>query len=375
MIDLEKRPRPEHLQENLAVTNYVKTQGLRLARRLATSLEDKKTGGDAQFLLGSSYGSGGLGLVESEEQAFHWYLQASKLAHPEATYRAGVCYELGLGTRKDLQRALVFFRRAAQNSHVLSMYKLGIILVRGLYHQPKLLRDGVGWLQRAVMTSGNQVPEPLHALAICQLTPDVNERCHTDPQYAIQLLHDAARLDYVPSLLQLAACYERGHAVDADDALSIYWYSRAASLRSSEGALGLAAWYLTGARRVLEASTDLAFQWARKAVHFARKIYVEKGIGRWELAKACFFVGFLIEQGVAPLPPSTRDNDPHCTAMYWFRLAADLGHMTAAQRISAMTAEKTGVAPVPSPSPEPRLDKKKKKDEKKRKKEESKPEV
>ncbi|KAI8067119.1 hypothetical protein BC940DRAFT_301343, partial [Gongronella butleri] len=197
---------------------------LQLLKRLSMGQGIGK-GGDpeAQFMLANCFGMGLLGLLEDHSKAFQWYTQASKQSHAEATYRTAVCFELGIGTRKDGQRAMMFYRKAAHLAHVGSMYKLGIILLRGYYNTTPMPREAISWLQRAAnhpttVSGGSQVlnaaanalssismatssddfaaaaqlsqqqdqaPHALHALAMIQLTGEVGDATSliNDPAY------------------------------------------------------------------------------------------------------------------------------------------------------------------------------------------------
>ncbi|KAI8343519.1 hypothetical protein BC941DRAFT_343816 [Chlamydoabsidia padenii] len=289
---------------------------LRTLKRLSAG-QGLGKGGDseAQFILANCYGMGLLGLMEDHSKAFQWYVQASKQAHPEATYRTAVCHELGIGTRKDGQRAMVFYRKAAHLAHVGSMYKLGIILLRGYYNTTPLPREAISWLQRAA------TPHALHALAMIQLTGEVGDATSliADPAYAMELLHQAAQGGYMPSQVQLGHCYEHGQWVMMDDALSIYWYARAAEQGSPEGCLALSGWYLTGSPHV-PASDREAYLWARRAA--TTKV---QATDPWTVAKAHFAVAIYLERGIGV---AMADKDK---AERWMSKAAAMGHTGAMQ--------------------------------------------
>src|SRR5690606_20389679 len=92
---------------------------------------------EAQFFLANCYGNGSLGLSIDVEKAFNLYLQASKQNHAAATYRAAVCYELGAGTKRDPNRAVQFYRKAAALGEKAAMYKLGVIQLNGMLNQQR----------------------------------------------------------------------------------------------------------------------------------------------------------------------------------------------------------------------------------------------
>ncbi|KAI8643401.1 hypothetical protein BD408DRAFT_152536 [Parasitella parasitica] len=280
------------------------------------------TDGDAQFLLANCYGVGGLGLPLDRERAFSLYIHASKQNHIESTYRSGVCYEIGIGTRKDYGRAMSFYRKAATQSHVASMYKLAIILLRGYCGQTINIKQGLTWLQRAAALAHSQNPHAMYALAMFQLSGEFAEYIIADSSYALELLHTSAKLEYLPSQVKLGELYEVGGngLVQVDDALSIYWYTRAAEQGNADAALALSSWYLTGSTDILPQSDFEAYLWARKAASC-------QNADRWTAAKAYFLVGMYIENRIGVSETST-DN-----AAVWFERSAALGHLGAIEML------------------------------------------
>ncbi|CAO3643464.1 unnamed protein product [Mucor fragilis] len=276
------------------------------------------TDGDAQFLLANCYGVGGLGLPLDRERAFSLYIHASKQNHLESTYRAGVCYEIGIGTRKDYGRAMSFYRKAATQSHVASMYKLAIILMRSYCGQTINMKEALTWLQRAAALANTQNPHAMYALAMFQFSQEFAEHTIADSSYALELLHSSAQMEHLPSQVKLGELYEMGgHGlVQVDDALSIYWYTRAAEQGSADAALALSSWYLTGSSGILAQSDREAYLWARKAASCQLA-------DRWTTAKAYFLVGMYVENRIGVSETSTEE------AAVWFERSAALGHLNA----------------------------------------------
>lgn len=52
--------------------------------------------------------------------------------HPGATFNLGLCYELGMGVRKDTKRAMECYRSAAALGHPKALYNLGVFYARGV---------------------------------------------------------------------------------------------------------------------------------------------------------------------------------------------------------------------------------------------------
>lgn len=319
--ELRKKKKKDLMLEEVLVLEAQK-----ILKRLALGNVRYGTDGDAQFLLANCYGVGGLGLPLDREKAFALFVHASKQNHSESTYRAAVCYELGIGTRRDYSRAMMYYRKAATLSHVASMYKLAIISLRGFCGQPINIREAITWLQRAAPLSSAQNPHALYALALFQFTEEftVNTNLIADTSYALELLNVSAQLEYAPSRVKLGELYEVGGPVEVDDALSIYWYTLAAKQGNADAALALSRWYLTGSSEILPQSDREAYLWARKAASY-------QDADRWTVAKAYFLIGTLVDRGIGIETCSAEE------AKIWFNRAAALGHKGAIDMIDKLT--------------------------------------
>lgn len=118
-----------------------------------------------------------MGLPVDLEKAFGLYFSAAKAGHTVSCYRTAMCCEVGLGTKRDPQKALQFYRKAASLGDVASMYKLGapphllytsdttgIIMLRGLLGLPINTREAITWLKRAAESADEETPQALYIL-------------------------------------------------------------------------------------------------------------------------------------------------------------------------------------------------------------------
>ena len=251
---------------------------------------------DAQFYLADCYSQGSLGLETDAKEAFKLYQAAAKACHPEAAYRTAMCCELGPeeggGTSKDYAKALQWYRRAAALGDPSAMYKLGIILLRGLLGQQRNVGEAVIWLKRAAEYGKKDNPHALHELATLYETantnPEVRNKVVADDKYALDLFQKAAALGHKLSQFRLGQAYEYGNlGLPIDNRGSIAWYSKAAAQGEHQAELALSGWYLTGAEGILEHSDTEAYLWARKAAS-----------SEPPLAKAMFAMGYFTETGI-----------------------------------------------------------------------------
>lgn len=230
-------------------------ESLRNIKKLA---EAKEPYPDAQFFLANLYGTGQLGLQVDHEKAYYLYLMASKLNHPAATYRSAVCNEIGAGTRKDANRAVLFYRKAAALGDTAAMYKLSMILLGGLLGHPKNPREAIVWLRRAAAQADEDNPHALHELALLHERPAMSGGVlPLDPNMARDLFMQAAGLGYAPAQFKLGSCHEFGNlGCPIDPRKSIAWYTRAAEKGDSEAELALSGWYLTGSGELASTLLD-----------------------------------------------------------------------------------------------------------------------
>lgn len=246
---------------------------------------------DAMFYLADCYGQGRLGLQVDTKEAFTLYQSAAKAGHPASAYRTAVCCEMGHeeggGTKKDPLKAVQWYRRAAALGDTPAMYKMGMILSKGLLGQQKNLGEAINMLKRAADRANEENPHALHELALIYAEPE-SDRVIRDEGYAAQLFRQAGELGYKFSQFRLGQACEYGllgYPVDAR--ASIAWYTRAAAQEEHQSELALSGWYLTGSQGILEQSDTEAYLWARKAA-----------CAEPPLPKALFAMGYFTEVGI-----------------------------------------------------------------------------
>ncbi|ROT37630.1 hypothetical protein SODALDRAFT_201517 [Sodiomyces alkalinus F11] len=269
---------------------------------------------EAMFVYADSLGRGLFSLEPENKEAFTLYQSAAKLGHAAAAYRTAVCCEIGHeeggGTRKDPLKAIQWYKRAATLGDTPAMYKMGMILLKGLLGQPKNPREAISWLKRAAERADPENPHALHELGMLYESASPNDVIIKDEAYAFQLFKQAAELGYKFSQFRLGCAYEYGSmGCPIDPRLSIMWYSKAATQEEHQAELALSGWYLTGAEGVLQQSDTEAYLWARKAAiaglakaEYAMGYFTEVGIGtsvNLEDAKRWYWRA----AGKWPLPP------------------------------------------------------------------------
>jgi len=273
---------------------------------------------DAMFYLADCMGRGALGHEPDNKEAFTLYQSAAKLGHAAAAYRTAVCCEIGNddggGTRKDPLKAIQWYKRAATLGDTPAMYKVGMILLKGLLGQQRNPRESIGWLKRAAEQADADNPHALHELGMLYETAQPNDVIIRDEGYALQLFEQAAQLGYKFSQFKLGCAFEYGlMGCPIDPRASISWYSQAAQQGEHQAELALSGWYLTGSDGTLKQSDTEAYLWARKAAQAG-------------LAKAEYAMGYFTEVGIGV--PANLDD-----AKRWYWRAAAQNFPKARERL------------------------------------------
>lgn len=262
---------------------------------------------EAMFILADGFGKGLFGSEPDNKEAFTMYQSAAKLGHAAAAYRTAVCCEIGNeeggGTRKDPLKAMQWYKRAATLGDTPAMYKVGMILLKGLLGQQRNPREAISWLKRAAEAADAENPHALHELGLLYESAGPNDVILRDGAYAFRLFKQAADLGYKFSQYRLGCAYEYGLlGCPIDPRLSIMWYSKAAEQGEHQSELALSGWYLTGSDNVLGQNDTEAYLWARKAAMAG-------------LAKAEYAMGYFTEMGIG-VPANMED------AKRWYWRAA-----------------------------------------------------
>ncbi|KAL4945083.1 hypothetical protein BDV06DRAFT_55243 [Aspergillus oleicola] len=276
---------------------------------------------DAQFFLADCFGQGLLGLQNDPKEAFSLYHSAAKQNHTQAAYRVAVCCEIGAedggGTKRDPFKAVQWYKRAASLGDPPAMYKMGMILLKGLLGQARNPREGISWLKRAAERADEENPHALHELALLYASASENDIVIKDEAYASQLFHQASELGYKFSQFRLGMAYEYGlMGCPVDPRQSIMLYSAAAAQGEHQSELALSGWYLTGSDGILQQSDTEAYLWARKAAASG-------------LAKAEYAMGYFTETGIG-VTANLED------AKRWYWRAAAQGFPKARERLEEL---------------------------------------
>lgn len=87
--------------------------------------------GDAMYNLGLWYNNGHHGLAVDSKKAVSWYQRGHNLGHATCTSALGLCYEEGVGVRRDVVYAVCLYSIAAARGSEAGCHNLAIYLSAG----------------------------------------------------------------------------------------------------------------------------------------------------------------------------------------------------------------------------------------------------
>ena len=102
---------------------------------------------NAQFNVGTFYATG-RGTSPDLKAAYHWFSKAASQRDPEAQYNVAIEHQEGVIVEKDLKRAAYWFRKAAENGHLGAQFNLAFYLEHGLGGKQDI-REAVSWYRSA----------------------------------------------------------------------------------------------------------------------------------------------------------------------------------------------------------------------------------
>lgn len=306
----------------------------------------KKGDLEAQLSLASAYMKGTGGVTQDYALAIHWYRKAAEQDSPVARFNLGLCYDEGLGVEPDIQRALEYYRAAADanllpaqlNAAITLMqlqrpdeavpyFKLaadgGNTVARREYGRCLLLGKGVEQAPRAAVEVLLQAADANDTEALILLADAYNGQyppLQRDARRVFDYLWQAAALDSPEALSKVGFCYESGIGVVKDTETAVRWYRKAAELGHAPAMVNLAHCYLRG--RGLPMDPEQAAQWYRRGA--------EAG---YPMAGYNLGVCYALGQGVEPDDREARN---------WFRKAAEGGVVNAFYNLGLYCEEGRG---------------------------------
>ncbi len=234
---------------------------------------------EAQTFVGHCYELG-KGTAKDEKLAFHWTcLAASGSDAPLVQFNCAEKHYWGFGTRRDAQKAVTYYRLAAEKGLPRAQFKMGMRYAKG-EGVPRSAEESTRWFRKAA--EGGDLDSSYN--------------------FGIALL--------------------RGEGIERNPAQAALWFRKSAERGHVASVVGLAR-MLAGWREGIEVNQVEAANWALLAAEAGSR-------------EAQNMMGTLYQHGQG-VP---RDYE---RAVYWYRLAAEQGEPLAQSNLGYMYGEGLGV--------------------------------
>ena len=175
----------------------------------------------AETNLGDMYFYGRGGLSKSYLDALSWYLKAAQQDWPDAEFRLGVMYEKGLGTEKDVQRAVKYYRAAASHDYPDAENVLGSLYATGDDGVQQDSDEAAIWFKKAAAQGFAKAQKNLGDMYFFGRGQD------KDYKQAMLWYAKAADQNFADAQFRLGYMNEKGLGTDANDQLAGDFYQKA----------------------------------------------------------------------------------------------------------------------------------------------------
>ncbi|MCF7791274.1 MAG: SEL1-like repeat protein [Victivallales bacterium] len=233
--------------------------------------------------------------------AFDWYYKAALLKNPAAQFNVAICYDRGIGVKKNRLEALRWYRQAADNGVIQAKFNIALYYKNGATFNS----DG-----------GNITLEK-------------------DTYKSVLLLRDAANAGFPPALRELGKLYLKGEVVRKNLTKGISLIKLSAGGNDPEGMFLLADYYLykknKNYQKILSLLKNSAESGNFNAVEALAELY-ESGKGvKKDLKKALEFYKKAAENELVVSMLKLGDYNYYgigkktdiWTAKYWYKKAAE----------------------------------------------------
>ncbi|KAI8885662.1 HCP-like protein [Backusella circina FSU 941] len=228
-------------------------------------------------LMGSQYKK------KNMSKAFKCFQQAAKFGSVEAHYDLAEYWK----ERLEYKKAISNYRYAASKNHILALYKLANVLIRGLLNQEKNVQQGLVYLKQAADTNEPESARSAYDLGCIYandlesidlqdtsiITAYVTDMSNKNYPKAIHYLCKADELGLPIAAYRLGVIHEKGCLGFKSDRWEAYkYYAKAAEMRNEHAMLELSRLYREGVPGYLNPHPLMAYKWCQRATENGNEV-------------------------------------------------------------------------------------------------------
>jgi TPR repeat protein len=228
-------------QAQIQQTAATNSSSVRLtSARELEKLESRANRGDAasQYELGARYSKGD-GAPLDQEKAVAWYRKAAEQGFAKAQAALGYCYANEKGVAKDYTQAVVWSRKAAEQDNPRGQDNLGVFYEMG-QGAAQNYAEAVKWYRKAA-EQGYAIAQ--NHLGECYAW---GQGVAKDYGEAVKWYRKAAEQEYPAGQHNLGVSFAQGNGVPQDYAEAVKWYRKAAEGGGLDAQVALGVMYREG---------------------------------------------------------------------------------------------------------------------------------
>ncbi len=210
---------------NSRIGSYLET----MLTNIKEKIEKKSIEGNVTCYLGVAYEYGLFGKPKDYSIAFYYYTISAQLHNSLGTFRLGICYEKGIGTLINYEKAVYFYRCAAKLRLVDGMHVYGTILVNGYLNSVKNVNIGRHFLTSAGFCADKIYPFALFDIGKLYENKKDEKDVLKDLEYARNIYTLGVTLGDPNCMFRLAESYEFGDLLNKCDLKKAFEYYKIAA--------------------------------------------------------------------------------------------------------------------------------------------------
>lgn len=216
---------------------YYNDGNVRQALKYFTFVAEKEDNCSAQYNVGILYRDGGKGVAKNPQKAVEWFRKAAEQGYSNAQDELGKCYARGTGIPKDMTKAVEWFAKSAEQGNMEGQNDLAKCYLTG---------DGIAKDERKAVELWQGIAEQNHIDAQFYLgLAYANEDSGLyDMSKAAKWWEKAAEQGLRGAQARIGDCYLQGTGVPQDTAKAVQWLTKAAENGDVDAMMELGNYYV-----------------------------------------------------------------------------------------------------------------------------------
>lgn len=199
----------------------------------------------------------GEGVEQNFQQAISYFKKALEAGDNSAAVNLGEVYEQGTGVSKDLNKAFLYYKHASEKGFSNAQNKLAYFYQYGNSIVVQDIQMALFWHNKA---ADNNHPESLNSLGSFYLQ---GIGVTVDYSSAMQYFMEASKLGNIYAYYNIGLIYEYGYGVPVNVSTAFFWYEQSALKGNLGGACKIASMYCRGIGTLID--YQLAYKWYLEA--------------------------------------------------------------------------------------------------------------